>query len=110
MTLEEFQKTITEVLKPVQHPRIASLLALTEEVGEVSKEAMNLEIYEVEKNTDKLSDELADVFLSLCELASLYDISLEEAVSKKLEKIRKKVPEWEVKMGDALSKKRKQWD
>lgn len=110
MTLEEFQKTITEVFKPVQHPRIASLLALTEEVGEVSREAMNLEIYEVEKNTVKLSEELADVFLSLCELASLYNISLEDAVQKKLEKIRKKVPEWEIKMGKALSRKRKQWD
>ena len=110
MTLDEYQKNITEVLKPVQHPRIASLLALTEEVGEVSKEAMNLEIYEVEKDTSRLSDELADVFLSLCELASLYHISLEEAVQKKLDKIRKKVPEWEMKMGNALSKKRKQWD
>lgn len=110
MTLEEYQKTILQLLKPVQHPRIASLLALTEEVGEVSKEAMNLEIYEVEKNTARLSDELADVFISLCELASLYDVSLEDAVSKKLEKIRKKVPEWEMKMGNALAKKRKQWD
>ena len=110
MTLDEYQKNITGILKPVRHPRIASLLALTEEVGEVSKEAMNLEIYELEKNTVKLAEELADVFCSLCELASLYNISLEEAVQKKIEKIRRKVPEWEMKMGDALNKKRKQWD
>ncbi len=46
MEIQQAQQKIKELLGEIEHPRLASFVALTEEVGEVANEIMKKEIYE----------------------------------------------------------------
>ena len=44
-SLNELQQEQKELLKDIEHPRISEALALFEEVGELAKEIMEVEMY-----------------------------------------------------------------
>jgi NTP pyrophosphatase (non-canonical NTP hydrolase) len=59
-------------------------ILLTEEVGEVSSELQRLWSKNYDDfDTNRLADELADVFVLLTALANAFEIDLEEAVQTK---------------------------
>lgn len=64
---------------------------LIEEVGEVARELNHyISNWRQEPNKERLEEEMADVFIQLCILAKDNEIELDEAVSKKLNKNRKR--------------------
>jgi NTP pyrophosphatase (non-canonical NTP hydrolase) len=110
MNLTGYQKKIEQILRPVRHPRIGCIIGLTEEIGEICKEIMALEIYSKDGNRENLKNEIADAFISISELASSYKIDLEKAVNDKLDSLCTSVPGWIQKFGKNLEKKRKKLD
>ncbi len=110
MDIKEAQIKIKEILGEIEHPRLASFIALTEEVGEVANEIMKKEIYEEGTNLDNLKGEIADVFICLLELSNVYDINLNEEFEKKIRNLEPRAQEWKGKLKELLSKKRKKLD
>jgi NTP pyrophosphatase (non-canonical NTP hydrolase) len=106
MELKQAQAKIKEILGELEHPRLASFIALTEEVGEVADEIMKKEIYEEKTNLDDLKGELADVLVCLLELANVYDIDLDEEFEKKIKNLEPRAKEWSGRLKELLSKKR----
>lgn len=53
MQIKQAQQTIAELFKDITHPRLASFIALSEEVGELANEIMQKEIYEETNNNQK---------------------------------------------------------
>ncbi len=86
----------------LNHPRLGATLGLVEELGELVKEVMELEIYRQTEARPKLEDEVADILFSLLEVCNAYGINLETAYDRKLAKIRRKLPEWEEKYSATL--------
>lgn len=86
----------------LRHPRLGATLGLVEELGELVKEVMELEIYGQDAAREKLSDEVADVLFSLFEVCNAYGISLEEAYEQKQAKIRLKRDDWIAKYSAKL--------
>ena len=80
----------------LKHPRIGAVLGLVEELGELVKEVMEAEIYNQDRPElrERMSDEVADVLFSLFEVCTAYNINLEQAYERKLEKIQGKIPKW----------------
>ena len=107
MELKEAQKKVKKIIGDMAHPRLASFIALTEEVGEVADEIMKVEIYDEKKDTEKLKSEIADVLLSLIELANVYDVDLDKEFAKKLKDIESRAKEWRPKIKKVLEEKRK---
>nr|MCX3330876.1 hypothetical protein [Bacillus pacificus] len=85
MQIKQAQQTITELFKDIIHPRLASFIALAEEVGELANEIMKKEIYEETNDNQKIKAELTDVFVSLLELANVYNIDLETEFIEKIQ-------------------------
>lgn len=110
MKIREAQNKIKHILKGMEHPRLGSFIALTEEVGEVANEIMKKEIYASKNRDEDLKSEIADVFVCLLELSNVYGIDLEKEFQKKLENITPRAEEWKVKFGKALKEKRKKLD
>lgn len=96
-------------MKEIQHPRIATVLGLYEEVGELAKAVMNWEIYG-EKDKENFREECADIFFSLIDVANAYDIDLDVACESKLSNTRTKIDSWTKKYGDRLGKLRSKFD
>lgn len=109
MEIAESQKKVYELLKEVRHPRVGAMISLSEEVGELAKEVLDKEFYEKTKDDQNLESEMADVFVSLLEMANVYGIRLDEALSKRLDELKPRVKEWE-KTSETLGRKRKQMD
>ncbi|AIT09225.1 nucleotide pyrophosphohydrolase [Candidatus Francisella endociliophora] len=95
MKIQQAQQTLAELFKNISHPRLASFIALTEEVGELANEIMQKEIYEETSNNEKITSELTDVFVSLLELANLYEIDLENEFNKKIKTLKPRVAQWQ---------------
>lgn len=76
MTIQNFQKQIEDIYFTRDAARGVSLTFtwFVEEVGELAKE-----IRKEPRNTERLREEFADVFAWLSTLASLLNISLEDA-------------------------------
>lgn len=106
MKIRETQYYLADLLKNIKHPRIGTILGLQEEVGELSKNIMNWEIYD-DKDIGNLEDELADCFFSLIDIANAYQIDLESACDEKLESMKEKIKGWEEKYVTSLEQKRK---
>ncbi|WP_265658775.1 MazG-like family protein [Francisella philomiragia] len=94
MRIRKAQDTVAELFKDITHPRLASFIALTEEVGELANEIMQKEIYEETQNNDKIKLELTDVLVSLLELANLYNVDLEIEFDKKIKNLEPRVKQW----------------
>lgn len=107
MKIQQAQQTVKELFKNISHPRLASFIALTEEVGELANEIMQKEIYEETSDNEKITSELTDVFVSLLELASLYDIDLENEFNKKVQTLKPRVAQWQSAEGLLKAKRNK---
>lgn len=110
MDIKQAQKKIKEMLGELEHPRLASFIALTEEVGEVADEIMKKEIYEEKTSLDDLKGEMADVFVCLLELANVYNIDLGLEFEKKMKNLEPRAKEWKGKLKELLDKKRNKLD
>ncbi|MDB5079605.1 MAG: nucleotide pyrophosphohydrolase [Chloroflexi bacterium] len=110
-TLSERQAEAAAMLgDKLNHPRLGATLALVEEMGELVKEVMELEIYQQAQARPKMEDEVADILFSLLEVCNAYGISLETAYDRKLEKIRHKLPDWEEKYSAGLKQMKAKLD
>lgn len=110
MEIKDAQLKVREVLGELFHPRLGSYIALTEEVGELAEEIMQCEIYGQKDNSGDMAREMADILVCLLELASVYDIDLEDAFLAKLANIEEKVPQWREKFGPSLAARRARLD
>ena len=110
-TLKGRQLEAAEMLgDSLNHPRLGATLGLVEELGELVKEVMELEIYRQTEARPKMEDEVADIFFSLLEVCTAYGIDLEAAYDRKLAKIRGKLPDWERKYSANLKEMKKKLD
>ncbi|MFW5888692.1 MAG: MazG nucleotide pyrophosphohydrolase domain-containing protein [Patescibacteria group bacterium] len=108
-SLQKLQEEQKKLLTGIEHPRLGNTLGLFEEVGELSKEIMEIEMYEGSRQ-EELEDEAADVLFSLFSICDSYNIDLQSAYSRKIEKINKKIPEWHEKYGARLKQLREKFD
>ena len=110
-TLTEHQQAAAEWLgDELRHPRLGATLGLVEELGELVKEVMELEIYGQSAARDRLGDEMADILFSLFEVCTAYNISLEEAYERKQAKIRTKRDDWIARYSQGLRQLRAKLD
>lgn len=94
MDLTEYQQKVDKYIQQYEEgywKPYAMLAALMEEVGEVARIINAIEnIKPFKKNpTDvetRLSEEMGDVFFSLCCLANYFDISLDESLNVSIQK------------------------
>jgi len=110
MDISQAQAEIKRILGQIEHPRLGSFIALTEEVGELAAEIMELEIYEDKDNTQELEGEIADVFICLLELCNVYQLDLEKTFQEKLINIEPRAEEWVLKYKKIQENKRKKLD
>ena len=106
MDIKQAQQKIKEILGEIEHPRLASFIALTEEVGEIANEVMKSEIYDEKNNIDDLKAEITDVFVCLLELANVYNFDLDSEFEKKIINLEPRAKEWKPRLKDLLEKKR----
>ena len=93
MSLYDIQKQVhnfTKQFEPQYWPAHEQLAHLMQEIGELAREISH--IHGIEKKKDnvqesKLGEEMADVIFTLCCLANANDIGLDNAFSKKLDKL-----------------------
>ncbi len=109
MHIAELQQRIRDLLRGIEHPRSGAALALAEECGEVMRCVLEQEYYGAEKRDD-LEGEVGDVLIALAELCDRYDIALDAAAERALEKLQEKAPGWRASLGDRLQRLRKQMD
>ena len=93
--LSDFQNYVTEMEKErgfAHQTTIEKCLLLGEEVGELFKAVRKSEGMSVEVNSSisELEEELADVFIYLCEIANRNNVDLENAFRSKEEKNKKR--------------------
>ncbi|MBN2881083.1 MazG-like family protein [Candidatus Woesearchaeota archaeon] len=72
---------------------MAGMIKITEEVGELSNEVLHLLNYQRQTKDsvpDNIKEEFADVLLTVFLLAEVLDVSLENEILKKIEKIKKR--------------------
>lgn len=110
MEIKQAQEKVKELLGDIEHPRLASFIALTEEVGEVANEVMKKEVYGETQDLDALKAEVADVFLCIVELANVYGFDLSDEVDKKFATIEPRAEKWKEELGDTLQEKRDKLD
>jgi len=74
---------------PVEH----RVLDLTSEVGEVAKEVLKMTDYGRKELTPRkeIREELGDAFFSLITVANSFDVDLEQALEKVLEKYKRRL-------------------
>ena len=108
-TLQRLQEEQKKLLTGIEHPRIGNAIGLFEEVGELSKEIMEIEMYG-ESRKREFEDECADVLFSLFSLCDSHDADLQSAYLRKIEKIKEKIPEWREKYGKSLKRLREKLD
>ena len=107
MEFKDAQRKVKEMSGSLEHPRLASFIALTEEVGEIANEIMKHEIYEEKDHSNDISSEVADTLFALLELANVYGIDLDHEFSKKLESLQPRFEEWKKSFGEKMVEKRK---
>ena len=110
MNLNQAQNKVKEIFKDIEHPRLASYIALTEEVGELANEIMKKEIYHETNNIEDLKSELSDVLVCILELANLYDINLSTELNDKFKKLKPRADKWRNDIKDLMSLKRQKLD
>jgi hypothetical protein len=107
--LAKFQSDLHETLLGIEHPRLLSVLALGEEVGEVQRCVLDHEGYGKDLG-DGLPGEIGDVLAALTEVADRYGISIDACAQAVLAKIRSKAPAWRTELGSRLSDLRRRLD
>jgi len=116
-TLRDYQHEAETLLgDKLRHPRLGAVLALTEELGELVKEIMEIEIYNTahlpleEAAKAKLSAEAGDILFSLFEVCTAYEIDLTTAYEAKFAKLQSMQADWLIRFGPHLSQLRQKLD
>ncbi len=110
MEITDAQKEVEKVLGDIQHPRLASFIALTEEVGELADQIMKLEIYDETTDKDNLKGEIADCLICLLELSTVYGIDLDKEFQNKIKTIKPRAERWKSSLKTVLKDKRDKID
>ncbi len=66
------------------------LAAVTEELGEVAREVLELEGVKGKGNMERLEEELGDLLFSISCVANFYGIDIFDALSRSIEKYRRR--------------------
>ena len=95
LTVKECQKKVDEWIQQFEEgywPPLAMFASLVEEVGELGREINNIERYKTkrETSTPELDIEIGDVLFSLICIANYFEIDMENAFLKTLEKYSKR--------------------
>ena len=93
----------------IEHPRIATALALVEECGEVARCVMDAECYGKDTRA-ALADEVGDVLVALAEVSERHGLSLQAPAEAALLKIEAKAGGWREHLGGRLAALRARWD
>ena len=102
ITLPDLQARLAEILRRLAHPPLGSVAAMSEEVGEVAKLLLDHHAYGKALDPAALGDELADVLVCLCEIATLHKVDLGDAVLRKIGDLAARAPGWRKDLGAAL--------
>lgn len=94
MNIKTAQELVKDEFATIRHPRIASYIALSEEVGEIADLIMKKEFYNEPISKEALAGECADTLICLLELAENYDIDLEQSFIKKIDELRPRIKKW----------------
>lgn len=96
MEIKELQKQAEEIVNKIDnkleftHDNKNTILHLTEELGEISRQILNPELKRQKADIGNLKEEIADVILLLCKLANNNNIDIEESVKNKIEKLKQR--------------------
>ncbi|MGD0280924.1 MAG: MazG nucleotide pyrophosphohydrolase domain-containing protein [Dissulfurispiraceae bacterium] len=110
MKLYEAQETVFKLLGGIRHPRMATALKLSEEVGEVSKEIVEIEVYGKTERFEKLKEEMSDTLVCLIEMANNYGIDLAREFEKKIAYLTPRAEGWVKDFQEVLNLKRDKLD
>lgn len=111
MEISETQKLYSKYISESNHPRVGAFIALVEEIGEIAKEILSIELYDETNKKNKLEEEVADTFIALLEFCDVYHINLEDVFIEKFNKIKIKAEtEWKNNLTEILEKKRDIFD
>lgn len=106
MKISEAQQEVKRILGKIEHPRLASYIALSEEVGEIADQIMKIEIYEEHTDKSKLAGEIADTMVALLELANVYQVDLEKELQDKFADLEPRAKKWEDMAANIIARKR----
>ncbi len=110
MRLDEFQRRFAELTKDgLEHPRVATALALVEEAGEVARCVLDREIYRT-GDDEALLDEIGDALAALAEVCERHGLALDAAATRVLDKVGERAPGWRRSIGTRLTDLRARWD
>jgi len=96
MNLNEFQKESEEIIKKIdeklntKHTDENTMIHLTEELGEIARQINNKNIRHIEQDKNNLAEEIADVIILTSQIANNNGISVEEAISNKINKLKQR--------------------
>jgi NTP pyrophosphatase (non-canonical NTP hydrolase) len=96
MEIKELQKKADEIIDKidkkvnVEHNLNNTFMHLIEELGELTAELGKLKYRNQNIDMENLKDEIADVVLFLCKLGNIYNIDIQDAINKKIEKLEKR--------------------
>jgi len=106
MNLEEIQGFCKKILTKVSYPRLGAMIGLQEELGEIAKILMDVEIYERPLEKKLFEKKFGETFFSLIDLCNSYDIDLEKISKTRIKEIKEKINDWEEKHQETLEYKR----
>ena len=109
MRIATFQDRLAGLMQGIEHPRIATALALVEECGEVARCVLDRECYGSAAG-EALADEVGDVLVALTEVCQRHGLRLEPIAAAALAKIEAKAPTWREQLGDRLQAMRRRLD
>jgi len=96
MEVKEYQKLIAEIVDKIDKkynidrtPEL-NISQITEELGELAKEANREKLRDEKPEKKDLEDEFADVLLQLIKLADHFEVDIEKAVLDKIEVLKKR--------------------
>lgn len=104
--LEDLRRRVAAVLRGLEHPPLGMAAALAEECGETSRLLLEQHAYGADPDPEGLGDELADVLICLCEIATAHGVDLDAAMARKLSAVAAKAPGWRDTLGEALRRAR----
>lgn len=110
MDIKSTQKKLFELLKNVEYPRIATIIGLQEEIGNLSGCIMDIEIYNDKTKIINLGKNTANTLFSLIDICNAYDIDLEFFSFQRLCDIESRISSWEKDHGKNLEKLRYKLD
>lgn len=94
-SLEEIQQSVDGWVKKNggYWPPLGMLAAITEELGELSREILDLASVKPKKSgksTKSLESEIGDLLFAIACMANYYDISLDSAIARSMKKFTKR--------------------